>query len=284
MTDLPHFSMPNAIGASGSYGPFAYLSTPHAPLYRRIMRVLMSEKERFTVHVRPDQVSMGLSADGGEPVEEGSVTEALERLSQPGWANLLAFPDSSRVTALEDFYRRRMLFQMSREGEAAERALAQYDVALGTRGALQSVALEDIVVLLTSLADAVAAHSAGEPADPAVTHQTLRSLRERFAELAENAVAFMGSIQRTIDLHDADVDAFVAYKEQLIDYLVLTRGASIADLLGRIPHDGVLFLREPHDRRSCGRALGTNFRYGRDVHRGRASACVHIRSAEHGGS
>jgi uncharacterized protein (TIGR02677 family) len=235
-------------GASGNYGTFAYLSAPNAPLYRRIMRALMVEKERFTVHVRPEQVRAALEEDGGDPVDEAAVTEALERLAQPSWGNVLAFPDSSRVTALEDFYRRRMLYQMSREGEAAERALAQYDAALGTRGALQSVALEDIVVLLTGLRDTVAAHAAGEAVDTARTHQALRSLRERFAELAENAVAFMGSIQRTIDLHDADVEAFLAYKEQLIDYLerfihdLLTRGASISDLLGAIPRDGVRFL------------------------------------------
>lgn len=212
------------------------------------MRALMAEKERFTVHVRPEQVWATLQADGGEPVPEDAVSDALDRLAQAGWGNLLAFPDSGRVTALEDFYRRRMLYQMSREGEAAERALAQYDTALGTRGALQSVALEDIVVLLTSLRDTVEAHTAGDDVDAATAHQALRSLRERFSELAENAVAFMGSIQRTIDLYDVDVEAFLAYKEQLIEYLerfirdLVTRGASIADLLGSIPEDGVRFL------------------------------------------
>lgn len=237
-------------GAPGDYGPFAYLSAPNAPLYRRVMRALMTEKERFTVHVRPEQISTALSADGGGLLEESVVSEALDRLAQPGWGNLLAFPDSSRVTALEDFYRRRMLYQLSREGEAAERALAQYDAALGTRGALQSVALEDITVLLTSLRDFVAAHAAGEAVDSAVIHQTLRSLRERFVELAENAVAFMGSMQRTIDLHDADVDAFLAYKQELIAYLerfihdLLTRGASIAELLASIPEDGVRMLAD----------------------------------------
>jgi hypothetical protein len=30
------------------YGPFAYLAAPNAPLYRRIMRALLVEKERFT--------------------------------------------------------------------------------------------------------------------------------------------------------------------------------------------------------------------------------------------
>ncbi|WP_299278168.1 TIGR02677 family protein [uncultured Georgenia sp.] len=251
MTDLaPETPAHNPESPASGYGPFAYLSTPNAPLYRRVMRALMAQKERFTVHVRPEEVSAALAADGGAPVEENMVTEALERLAQPGWGNLLAFPDSSRVTALEDFYRRRMLYQLSREGEAAERALAQYDAALGTRGALQSVALEDIVVLLTSLRDTVEAHRAGGEVDPAVTHQALRSLRERFVELAENAVAFMGSLQRTIDLHDADVEAFLAYKEELIAYLerfihdLLTRGAAIAELLAAIPPDGVRFLAD----------------------------------------
>lgn len=227
-------------GIGSTYGPFAYLNTPNAAIYRRVMRALMAEKERFTVHVRPEQVSASLRADGGGPIEQDAVSDALEQLAEPSWGNVLAFPDSSRVTALEDFYRRRMLYQLSRPGEAAERALALYDAALGTRGSLQSVALEDIVVLLTHLRDTVAEHQAGAASDAARTHQALRNLRERFAELAENAVAFMGSIQRTIDLHDADVEAFLAYKEQLIEYLerfihdLLTRGAAIAELLASI--------------------------------------------------
>lgn len=240
---------------SHAYGPFAYLNAPNAALYRRVMRALLVEKERFTVHVRPEQVHAVLTDDGGTAVDEATVAEALERLAQPAWGNLLAFPDSSRVTALEDFYRRRMLYQMSRQGEAAERALTSYDTALGTRGALQSVALEDIVVLLTHLRDVVAAWQSGAgdgetSQDPARIHQALRSLRERFSELAENAVAFMGSIQRTIDLHDADVEAFLVYKERLIEYLerfihdLLTRSAAIAELLAEISADGVAHLAQ----------------------------------------
>lgn len=231
-----------------AYGPFAYLGTPNAGLYRRVMRALMAEKERFTVHVRPEQVYATLARDGGATVSEEIISETMERLAAPSWGNLLAFPDSSRVTALEDFYRRRMLYQLSRPGEAAERALVQYDASLGTRGALQSVALADIVALLSALRDQAASHTDGSTVDAAVVHQELRSLRERFSELAENAVAFMGSIQRTIDLHDADVDAFLAYKEQLIDYLerfindLLIRGAAIAELLAEISDKDVWFL------------------------------------------
>lgn len=235
-------------GATPVYGPFAYLTAPNAGLYRRVMRALMAEKERFTVHVRPEQVHALLLDDDGPPADEAAVSGALENLAGPNWGNLLAFPDSGRVTALEEFYRRRMLYQLSRQGEAAERALASYDSAFGSRGALQSVALEDIVVLLTNLRDVAAARQSGPEVDAAAVHQTLRSLRARFSELAENAVAFMGSIQRTLDLHDADVDAFLAYKEQLIEYLerfihdLLVRGATIAELLGAIGDDAVAYL------------------------------------------
>lgn len=52
-----------------------------------------------------------LLADGHGHIPEDSVSEALERLANPAWGNLLAIADSSRVTALEDFYRRRMLYQ-----------------------------------------------------------------------------------------------------------------------------------------------------------------------------
>lgn len=241
-------------GTNSGYGPFAYLSARNSPLYRRVMRALMAEKERFAVHVRPEQVVMALTYDGGPAVSDEAVADALEQLAAPSWGNLLAFPDSARVTALEDFYRRRLLYQLTRAGEAAERALAQYDAALGSRGALQSVALEDIVVLLAGLKEIMAARADGD-VDGARIHQALRSLRERFVELAENAVAFMGSIQRTVDLHDADVEAFLAYKEQLIEYLerfirdLLVKGAAISGALLDFTDDEVLFLATTAARR-----------------------------------
>jgi len=235
-------------GGATAYGPFAHVTAPNADLYRRVMRAMLAAKERFTVHLRVQQVHTALLADGGGPVTEEAVASALDRLADEAWGNLHAFPDASRVTALEDFYRRRMLYQLSRAGEAAERSLATYDAALGRRGALQSVALEDIVVLLTNLRRAAMRHAEDGTVDVAAVHHALRNLRDRFSELAENAVAFMGSIQRTIDLHDVDVDAFLAYKEQLIDYLerfindLLVRGAAIAELLGSFEDDDIDFL------------------------------------------
>ncbi|MEV5017950.1 DUF2397 family protein [Streptomyces sp. NPDC053780] len=50
-----------------------------------------------------------------------AVTRALDKLGE--WGNLRADPDHARVTAVEDFCRRRFIYQLTRAGAAAEAAL-----------------------------------------------------------------------------------------------------------------------------------------------------------------
>lgn len=215
-----------------AYGPFAHLSTPTAALYREIMRVFLQAKERYAVHLRPEDVHAALPV-GVRPAEAETVAKALDSLSQPAWGNLRADPDTARVTAVEDFYRKRYVYQLTQAGEAAEEALAAYDQALGRRGSLQAVALHDIVTQLRALL----VLAAEDTPDPAKTHLALDGLASRFAALADNARAFMGSLQRTIDLHDVSQEAFLAYKDQLIQYLerfiqdLITLGGRIAQLI-----------------------------------------------------
>lgn len=219
--------------ARGPYQPFAHLTTENSALYRQVMGVFVRAKQEFTVHLRPEDVHLGLPAELRPPLE--SVASALERLA--AWGNLRADPDTSRVTALEDFYRARHIYQLTRAGEAAEEALAAYDEALGRRGELQAVALADIAIQLRALLALAERPEQRRDADPAVVHLSLLALVDRFSGLAENARAFMGSLQRTVDLHEAEVEVFLAYKQRLIDYLerfiedLVTRGAEIAGLL-----------------------------------------------------
>jgi uncharacterized protein (TIGR02677 family) len=193
--------------------PFTHLDAPNAELYRRVMGVFVMAKRRFLVHLRPEDVVGPLRQADGVPVDAGAVEAALKQLEQ--WRNLRADPDTSRVTTVDDFYRPRYLYQLTPEGEAAELALAAYDEALGNRGELQSVALEDIRVRLRSLRQQAEAPGP----DPAVVHSLLRELSTLLDGLAANASAFMSSLQRTIDLQDVEEDAFIAYKDRLIGYL-----------------------------------------------------------------
>jgi uncharacterized protein (TIGR02677 family) len=228
-------SQPDTPGACGPARPFAHLNAPLHALYRGIMTVFRDSKQRFVVHLRPEDVAEALwAADGpGAPrVSQEEITEALGKLEE--WGNLRATPDISRVTTVEDFYRTRYLYQLTREGEAAERALEVYEQEIAHRGELQAVALEDIRLRLRALAALPA-----DP-DPAVAHNLLLELTGRLDSLAANATAFMSSLQRTIDLQDIDEEAFLAYKDRLLAYLerfvseLVVKSAAIATLLSSI--------------------------------------------------
>lgn len=117
-----------------SLTPFAHVNADKAPLYRAVMQVFVAAKRRFLVHLRPEDVHEQLSVEAAREEMERALQQLVE------WGNLQAEPDTSRVTTVEDFYRARYLYQLTREGEAAETALAVYDETLGRRAALQSVA------------------------------------------------------------------------------------------------------------------------------------------------
>lgn len=211
------------------YGVFRYLAaTEHAETYRRIMLQFMAAKERFTVHQRPEEIQDALG-------ESRDLTDALAQLVV--WGNLRADPDTSRVTTVEEFNRARYIYQLTAEGESAERALAEFDRTFGATGALQSWALDDIVEQLRVLLALAAADELDEP-KAAVA---LTTLTDRFTGLAANAQAFSGHLQRTIDLRGIDTEAFIAYKERLIGYLqrfiqdLVSRTAEIAGLLDQLP-------------------------------------------------
>lgn len=177
------------------------------------MTVFTGAKQRFLVHLRPEDIVEQIKISEQRTVSLEEIQNALDQLVT--WGNLLAHPDTGRVTSVEDFYRARYLYQLSREGEAAEIALAAYDEALGRRAALQSVALEDIRLQLRVLRQLALEINP----DPARAHALLRDLSRVFTDLAENAQAFMTGLGRTLDLRSADREAFLAYKDRLISYL-----------------------------------------------------------------
>lgn len=202
------------------------------------MGAFVAAKRGFVVHLRPEDVHAALTSERPE-LDPTTVGDALAQLVE--WRNLRADPDTTRVTTVEDFHRARFLYQMTPRGEAVERALDAYDEQLGRRGALQAVALSDISEWLRGLLTLAGER---EP-DPMRVSLLLRDLVARCEELAENAQAFMGSLQRTIDLYDVDLETFQAYKDRLVDYLerfvsdLLVTGAEIARLLGSLEQANV---------------------------------------------
>jgi uncharacterized protein (TIGR02677 family) len=227
------YGVADEVSPSRDTQPFTHLGVPNAGQYRRLLRTFARAKERFIVHLRPEDVAAELRIDADD-----QLTEALDQLVR--WGNLRADVDTSRVTTVEDFHRKRSLYQLTAAGQAAEQAIAFYEEAIGRRGQLQSVALADIAGQLQAL---LMLARDSDP-DPAKVHLLLLSVRARFESLADNAQAFMSALRRAIDFSDGNVDGFIAYKERLIDYInrfiadLANSGAQIAVLLADLEAAG----------------------------------------------
>lgn len=217
------------IDASASL--FRHVTADKAAHYRAVMTVFADAERQFRLHLRPDEVrSFANWPDGDVPAIE-AVQQMLGQLQD--WGNLIAQPDTARVSSIEDFYRARFLYRLSHGGEAVERAMERFHEAITRRGELQSVALEDILARLQALTQLAA-----EPErDAAKIHEALRDLVQRFGDLADNALAFMAGLARTVGLQRAELSEVMRYKDRLLGYLerfiadLVSRSGRIAQLL-----------------------------------------------------
>jgi len=205
------------VDSAAELGVFRYVNAEKAPLYRAIMRLFVDAKQRFALHLKPEEVVSGLRDESVAPglacVEQVEAEAALTQLKE--WGNLKAHADSAEVRTVQDFMRAHLLYQLSAEGEAAEGALAFYREQIEQPGELQVAALDDISALLSELTELL-----GQPTlDVQKVHTSCTALYARFDGLAARARQFMGSVQRAIDLQEGDVQAFLAYKGKLIEYL-----------------------------------------------------------------
>ncbi len=204
---------------ASTYAPFSHLVADRAALYRAVLEVFTEARSRFQSYLRPPDVVAALRARG---LELETANDVLDQLV--AWGNLTAHPDTAEVASIEEFYRARFLYQLSREGEAVESAVAAYLGALLRTGELQAAALDDVrrfLVELVVLADA-------DPVDPAQIHNVLSSLQARFSGLVEQARTFMSGVQRAVDLHGAEAEVLLAYKDRLITYLERFIGQLVA--------------------------------------------------------
>jgi uncharacterized protein (TIGR02677 family) len=230
---------------------FAYLDTEKTPQYRAMMSLFVEAKTHFEIHLRPSEVVkalQGLQGFGTEATND--VESALIQLCV--WGNLKRTQDTSDVRTVEEFYRPRYLYQLTREGEAAARAVRDYEENILNPGQLQTAALGVIRDQLQSLL----VYTRGPEFDAKKIHLTLSTLKTYFDQLTTKAQVFIGSIQRAIDLHGYELNVFIAYKEKLIDYLerfigelVIATG-EISEIIHKVEQSGmaaILHAAAEHD-------------------------------------
>lgn len=182
--------------------------TQNAPIYQAILSVLVAAKDRYQLQVRTDQIAADLSGTG---LDTANLTEYLEQLKD--WGAVTWTQDTGRVARLEDFHKRRELWQITPAGHATHDSVLRVLGAAEKSGSLQRALFRDIRENLEALAVAI------DAADATATYLRLRELDGALTDLAANAREFHASMAHLRQERELVPETFLAYKHLMIDYL-----------------------------------------------------------------
>ncbi len=175
----------------GAVRALAYASSEKAWLYRAIMRLFVNAKERFAFRLHQQEVVDGLRCAGvlvsQDPAE---IASALEQLCE--WGNLQGHVGTTRFSSVDDFLNPGCSFHITIFGEAAERALADFEATAGSESTIQCSAAEITLVLL-ELKDL---SRQAEP-DAVRAYRGLSSLRILFDNLSFTAQTVLSRLENT---------------------------------------------------------------------------------------
>jgi len=176
----------------------------------------VAAKERFEIALRASEVAARLAALPTSPPDiagESDVIACLDALRD--WGNLSATRDVVSARTLEEYLHPKYLYQLTQAGDMAERALAFFEEGLQRPGELSASALRDIADTLDELIRLLASSELDEPK----AARALSDLASRFDTLVARAQMFVGNLQRELDRPAVEESAFIALKEELLNYL-----------------------------------------------------------------
>lgn len=112
---------------------FSHVTSEKTGVYRAILDCFAAAKRAFRLHLRPDDLLREARWTGPAPSAE-ELALSLDQLV--AWGNLRSQADTARVSTLEDFYRRRLLYRLTAGGEADEFPSAGLVEIVATRRAV----------------------------------------------------------------------------------------------------------------------------------------------------
>ena len=212
-------SVAGAGGPAGSaadrYSVFRYIVADKAALYREIAEIFARAKTRYRIQLRTEEVARELR-DGRArlAIPDEELGPALDQFT--AWGNLKRTQDTREVATLDEFYRRRSLYQLTPEGEEAHRGVvALEELQHKSGGRLSGIMVPRIEERLEALG---AELRRAEP-DPTRLYTLLGELHAFSSDLAENARRFMDQLAESLQSLVSTDEAFLAYKKAVLLYL-----------------------------------------------------------------
>ena len=194
---------------------FHYATAPNAHAYRAIMQVFYEAKQRYTIELRVGEVveAIRLSSNDVKVADEQELEPLLAQLVR--WGNLARTHDTAAVARIDDFYRKRHVFHLTTLGEAAHRAILEFEANVGKSGSLQTSMLVKIRETLESLTKISSATSS----EPGRVVTLLHDLHSAFDTLTREANRFIGDLNRHTDAGRAEKDCFILHKQAILGYI-----------------------------------------------------------------
>jgi uncharacterized protein (TIGR02677 family) len=216
----------------------SYLTAANAWRYRAILRFFYIQHESMRHHLFPGEVFEHLRQS---PHFTGYSEEQLQQdLNQlTDWKNLIARQETSRVTTIEEFKKKRFRYQASPytvEIERMVRRLEQLGESFG--GSLERTLFDRLLTALIRFTES-------NDHSPEVTNSLWEDIFDAFKKLTENSTDYLAHLQSEKVEELMLTEAFLAYKEALSDYLRNFVGAMqraslrITDTLNRVPQERI---------------------------------------------
>ena len=182
---------------------FAYVT--ESPEYRAILAVFAGT---FFAELTPGEVTARLDAD----LDEATVTARLEALR--GWGNLEVSASVGQVGTVEDYYRRRNRYLITRVGQEVhdlvEGVLAQVDD-------VRDVSLGRLDQLRAGLESLVALDAATAP--PTRLAEAVRAVFDPHVAFSAEITQFFAALNQWQSRFDLDEDEFAFFSEVLVGYV-----------------------------------------------------------------
>jgi uncharacterized protein (TIGR02677 family) len=187
-----------------------WVAAPERSTYLAILHVFDEAKAGYDVQLRPNDVLAALARAGHE-VEPDSLGRFLDSLHQ--WRVLERSFDASRVSSIEEYRRRRPVFQFTELGERAYRGVRELLDAQPGEGRLQRFALREIAEQLELL------HRAASVADGERALAALNRVDLVLTQLADRAGQFYVLVGVMTQEVEVNAGRFVEMKDLLLGHL-----------------------------------------------------------------
>lgn len=198
----------------------SYATVENHARYRLILRYLYEQSQVPRDWIAPEEIHAHVAAHLGEAYSDLDCENDLRYLCSKG--NLLPEQEKSRARTVEEFQRRRTLYQITPTSVALERTLVELEQAHGNQGSLDSSLLERLWTKLRALREILEARPIGDPGREYLQYRLRGTWEDAFgdfSELRKNANAFHLSLKTLRPEDMTDARAFLIYKDALSENL-----------------------------------------------------------------